>query len=80
MTQMENLSTRYNKLKGGYGTADATVSLLRKYRVVSSNLSILLDYHSEPLTNASIFIEVASQLGYEDLNSVNPEDMAVQVN
>ncbi|XP_020592323.1 probable inactive shikimate kinase like 1, chloroplastic [Phalaenopsis equestris] len=27
--EMENLTTRYNELKGGYGTADATVSLLK---------------------------------------------------
>ncbi|KAL0924099.1 hypothetical protein M5K25_004905 [Dendrobium thyrsiflorum] len=48
--EMDNLATRYNELKGGYATADATVSLLK----------------------------VASQLGYEDLNSVSPDDMAVQ--
>ncbi|PKU74503.1 probable inactive shikimate kinase like 1, chloroplastic [Dendrobium catenatum] len=48
--EMDNLATRYNELKGGYATADATVSLLK----------------------------VASELGYEDLNSVSPDDMAVQ--
>ncbi|XP_073099705.1 probable inactive shikimate kinase like 1, chloroplastic isoform X1 [Elaeis guineensis] len=48
---LEELSKRYNEMKGGYGTADAVVSLQR----------------------------VASQLGYEDLNSVTPEDMAVEV-
>lgn len=48
---LEELSERYNEMKGGYGTADATISLQR----------------------------VASQLGYEDLNSVTPEDMAMEV-
>lgn len=48
---LEELSKRYNEMKGGYGTADAIVSLQR----------------------------VASQLGYEDLNSVTPEDMTVEV-
>ncbi|XP_073118116.1 probable inactive shikimate kinase like 1, chloroplastic isoform X2 [Elaeis guineensis] len=44
------LSVRYNEMKGGYGTADATVSLQR----------------------------VASQLGYEDSDSVSPEDMTME--
>ncbi|XP_008791082.1 probable inactive shikimate kinase like 1, chloroplastic [Phoenix dactylifera] len=48
---LDELSKRYNEMKGGYGTADGIVSLQR----------------------------VASQLGYEDLNSVTPEDMAVEV-
>ncbi|KAH0467107.1 hypothetical protein IEQ34_004345 [Dendrobium chrysotoxum] len=48
--EMDKLATLYNELKGGYATADATVSLLK----------------------------VASQLGYEDLNSVSADDMAVQ--
>ncbi|XP_073008028.1 probable inactive shikimate kinase like 1, chloroplastic [Typha latifolia] len=47
----DKLNKRYNELKGGYGTADATISLQK----------------------------VASELGYENLESVTPEDMVVEV-
>ncbi|WOL02558.1 hypothetical protein Cni_G11277 [Canna indica] len=48
---LDELMQRYNELKEGFATADATVSLQK----------------------------VASQLGYDDLTSVTPEDMALEV-
>ncbi|KAG0459579.1 hypothetical protein HPP92_022707 [Vanilla planifolia] len=47
---MEDLSRRYEELRAGYATADATVSLLK----------------------------VATQLGYEDFDSVSLDNMAMQ--
>uniref|UniRef100_A0A1D1ZH40 Shikimate kinase, chloroplastic n=1 Tax=Anthurium amnicola TaxID=1678845 RepID=A0A1D1ZH40_9ARAE len=48
---LTGLAKQYKEMKGGYSTADATVSLLK----------------------------VASKLGYDDLNTVTPEDMALEV-
>lgn len=48
---LAELARRYEECKEGYGTADATVSLLN----------------------------IATKLGYDDLSTVTPEDMALEV-
>lgn len=77
---MTQLIALHEEMRGGYGTADATVSLQSispQFHVLTSSCSQL---HFPGGSNSYwLFAEVATQLGYDDMDAVTIEDMTLEV-
>ena len=66
------LTVLYEEMRGGYATADATVSI----QSIPNDFSCSCYVGLYPICSYSLlfFAEVASQLGYDDLDAVTKED------
>ena len=77
---MTQLIALHEEMRGGYGTADATVSLQSispQFLVLTSPCSQL--YFLGGSNSYRFFAEAATQLGYDDMDAVTIEDMTLEV-
>ena len=80
---MTHLSSSYEELRGGYAIADATVSVERisplTFLVCKLQLYNRLYISSLVPTYLLVLADVAGKLGYDEIDDVTTEDMALEV-